>query len=201
SGWYELALRFPPEGTVDCVAQFVHDNGRVVWMRLPLLARNEFLAHLRLENSLERLVLTLSGSGRLDEPSACRFERVGWARQLTAVAGRARDIYRRDGLGVVASALSYLSRVARRDPIAIPRGTAATDAAERPYDTWIRVFDERPDVDRARHEERLALLAKRPSVSILAELPSLDPHAVDRLAQSLREQIYASWELVVAAPV
>lgn len=200
SGWYELALRFPPEGTVDCVAQFVHDNGRVVWMRLPMVARNEFLAHLRLEGSLERLMVTLSGCGRLGEPSVCRFERVGWARQLTAVAGRAREIYRRDGLGVVASAVSYLSRVARRDPIALPRGTATTDTAERPYDTWMRVFDERPELDRARHEERLALLAKRPPVSILAELPLLDPRAVDRLAQSLREQVYVSWELVVAAP-
>ena len=65
SGWYELALRFPAEGTVDCIAQFVHRNGRVVWMRLPMLARNEFLAHLRLEGSLERLTLILSGSGRL----------------------------------------------------------------------------------------------------------------------------------------
>ena len=186
SGWYELALRFPAEGTVDCIAQFVHANGRVVWMRLPMLARNEFLAHLRLEGSLERLTLILSGSGRLNEPSECRFERVGLGRQLEAVVGRARDIYRREGLGVFASALSYLSRVARRDSIAIPRGTAKADAAERPYDTWIRVFDERPELDRARHEERLAQLAKRPLISILAELPALDPLAVDRLARSVQ---------------
>ena len=192
---------FPPRAPVDCIAQFVHGNGRVVWMRLPMLARNEFLAHLRLEGSLERLTLILSGSGRLANPSACRFERVGWGKQLEAVVGRARDIYRREGLGVFASALSYLSRVVRRDPIAIPRGTAKADAAERPYETWIRVFDERPELDRARHEERLALLAKRPLISILAELPALDPLAVDRLATSVREQIYTSWELVIAAPV
>ena len=200
SGWYELALRFPAEGTVDCIAQFAHRNGRVVWMRLPMLARNEFLTHLRLEGSLERLTLILSGSGHLTNPSACRFERVGWGKQLEAVVGRARDIYRREGLGVFASALSYLSRVVRRDPIAIPRGTAKADAAERPYETWIRVFDERPELDRARHEKRLAQLAKRPLISILAELPELDPLAVDRLATSAREQIYTSWQLVIAAP-
>lgn len=201
SGWYELALGFSPEGTVDCVAQFVHGGGRVVWMRLPMLARNEFLAHLRLEDSMERLTLVLSGSGRLADPSVCRFERIGWSKQITAIAGRARDIYRREGFGVVLSALSYLSRVARRDSIALPRGTAKADESERPYDTWVRVFDERPDLDRARHEERLALLARRPLISILAELPSLDPLAVDRLAASLRDQIYPVWELVVAAPV
>ena len=32
-GWYELGLRFSPEGTIDCIAQFVHGNGGVVWMR------------------------------------------------------------------------------------------------------------------------------------------------------------------------
>src|SRR5947209_3706891 len=42
-GWYELELRFSPEGTIDCLAQFVHANGRVIWLRLPVIARNEFL--------------------------------------------------------------------------------------------------------------------------------------------------------------
>lgn len=200
-GWYELALRFPPEGTIDCLVQFVHAGGRAVWMRLPMLARNEFLAHLRLEDSLERLTLILSGSGRLAEPSGCRFERVGWSRQIGAIAARARDIYRREGFGVLASALSYLSRVARRDSIALPRGTAKAEDSERPYETWIRVFDERPESDRARHEERLALLARRPLISILAELPSLDPLALDRLAASARDQVYPNWELGVAALV
>jgi GT2 family glycosyltransferase len=201
SGWYEFALRFSPEGVIDCVAQFAHASGRLVWMRLPMLARNDFLAHLRLEDSLERLTLILSGSGRLTEPSVCRFERVEWSRQIGAIAARARDIYRREGLGVLASALSYLSRVARRDSIALPRSTAKAEDSERPYDTWIRVFDERPERDRTRHEERLALLIRRPLISILAELPSVDPLAVDRLAASVRGQIYPSWELVVAAPV
>lgn len=200
SGWYELTLRFAPEGIVDCLAQFAHRNGRVIWMRLPMLARNEFLAHLRLEGSLEHLTLTLSGSGRLTEPSVCRFERVGWSKQVRAIVGRARDIYRREGLGVFLSALSYLSRVVRRDSIALPRGTAKAEESEHPYDTWIRVFDERPELDRARHEQRLTLLVKRSLVSILAELPSLDPRTVDRLARSVREQIYPFWELVVAAP-
>jgi GT2 family glycosyltransferase len=200
SGWYELELRFSPEGTIDCLAQFVHANGRVVWLRLPMIARNAFLAHLRLEGSLDRLTLILSGSGRLSDPSVCRFQRVGWSKQLAAVLGRARDIYRREGFGVFLSALSYLSRVARRDSISIPRGTAKADTAERPYDTWIHVFDERPDVDRARHEERLASMQSRPLISILAELPSLDPLTLDRLALSVREQVYPSWELLVAAP-
>ena len=201
SGWHELNLRFPPEGTVDCLAQFVYANGRAIWLRVPVLARNQFLAHLRLEDSLERLTLIVSGSGRLTQPNICRFERVGWSGQIGAIAVRARDIYRREGLGVFRSALSYLSRVVRGDSMAIPRGTARAKESERAYDTWIRVFDERPELDRARHEERLALLAKRPLVSILADLPLLDRGALDRLASSLTGQIYAQWELVIAAPL
>jgi GT2 family glycosyltransferase len=136
----------------------------------------------------------------LAEPSVCRFERVGWGEQLAAVFGRARDIYRREGFGVFASALSYLARLARRDSISIPRGSAKGDATERPYETWIRVFDERPDVDQARHKERLAAMQRGLLISVLAEVPSVDPLALDRLASSVREQIYPAWELLVAAP-
>lgn len=200
-GWYELVLGFGAEGTVDCLAQFVHANGRVLWLRPPMLARNEFLAHLRVENSLERLTLILKGSGRIAAPSLCRFERVGWSKQLAAVIGRARDIYRREGLGVFLSALSYVSRLVRGDSISIPRSTTKAEPAESPYQTWIRGFDERPENDQARHRERLASIAQRPLISILAERPSLDPLALDRLAASVREQIYPAWELVVAAPV
>jgi GT2 family glycosyltransferase len=199
-GWYELDLRFSPEGTIDCLAQFVHANGRVIWLRPPMLARNEFLAHLRLEDSLERLTLIIRGSGRIAEPRVCRFARVGRFKQFAAVCGRARDIYRREGLGVFFSALSYLSRLMRRDFIPIARGSAKSDPTETPYQTWTRIFDERPEHDRARHEERLVLLAKRPLISVLAELSSPDPLASERLAQSVREQIYPSWELVIAAP-
>jgi len=199
-GWYELSLQFGPEGTADCLAQFVHANGRVMWLRLPSLARNEFLAHLRLEDSLERLTLIISGSGRIAQPNVCRFERIGWSRQAAAVGGRAREIYRREGFGVFFSALSYLSRRLRRDSIAISRGAAKAEQGEPPYETWVRVFDERPELDRARHVERLTFLAGHPLISILAELPSMDLLALDRLARSVIDQVYPSWELVVAAP-
>src|SRR5437899_12673200 len=36
-GWYQLELRFPPEGLVDVVAKLVFAGDRVLWRRLPLL--------------------------------------------------------------------------------------------------------------------------------------------------------------------
>src|SRR3954466_10606864 len=57
AGWYELELRYPPEGLVDVVAQFVLSGGAVLWQRLPVIARNHFRAHFRLEHALEQLTL------------------------------------------------------------------------------------------------------------------------------------------------
>src|SRR5947209_19560586 len=199
SGWYQFELRFAPEGLVDVVAQFSFADDRVLWLRLPLFGRNHFLVHFRLEGALERLTLLVTGSGRLTEPTLSRFERVGLRGQLAAATRRGIDIVRRDGLGVFASGLNYLWRLTRPGSIAISRGTAAT-AGEAPYDTWIRIFDEAPEHDRARHQVRLASLSRKPLISILAEVSSEEPLVVERLARSVTEQIYRSWELVVAAP-
>ena len=174
SDWYQFELQFPPEGLVDVVVQFSFADDRVLWLRLPLFARNHFLAQFRLEGALERLTLIVTGSGRLTEPAVCRFERVGLRGQLAAAARRGIDIFRRDGIGVLASGLSYLWRLTRPGSIAISRGSAAK-GGEHPYDTWVRIFDEAPERDRPRHEERLASLSRRPLISILAEVPSAEP--------------------------
>jgi O-antigen biosynthesis protein len=199
SDWYQFELQFLPEGLVDVVVQFSFADDRVLWLRLPLFARNHFRAHVRLEGALQRLTLIVTGSGRLTEPAVCRFERVGLRGQLAAAARRGIDIFRRDGLGVLASGLNYLWRLTRPGSIAISRGSAAK-GGEQPYDTWIRIFDEAPERDRPRHEERLASLPRRPLISILGEVPSAEPLVLDRLARSATSQVYPSWELVVATP-
>lgn len=196
--WYQFELKFPPQGLVDVVAQFSFADDRVLWLRLPVLARNHFLAHFRLEAALQRLTLIVTGSGRLAAPVG-RFERVGLSGQLAVAARRGVDIFRRDGFGVFASGVNYLWRLTRPGSIAISRGTAAA-AGETPYDTWIRIFDEAPERDRAHHEARLASLSRRSTISILTELSSAEPLALDRLARSVRDQIYPSWELVLAVP-
>ena len=86
SDWYQFELRFLPECLVEVVAQFSFADDRVLWLRLPVFARNHFLAHFRLEGALERLTLIVTGSGRLAEPMLCRFERVGLGGQLKAAA-------------------------------------------------------------------------------------------------------------------
>ena len=195
--WYQFELKFPSEGLVHVVARLSLAGEGVLWLRLPVLARNHFLAHFRLEQALDSLTLIVTGSGRLTLPDPCRFERVGLRGQLVAAARRGIDIFRRDGFGVAASAMSYLWRVTRPGSIALARGSAAR-TGEAPYDAWIRIFDEAPERDRARHVERLATLPRRPLISILALLPP-EPAGLDQLAASISEQIYPEWELIVRA--
>src|SRR3954470_22887218 len=71
--WYQFELCFPPEGLVDVQIELSFADSRVLWLRMPVLARNHFFAHFRLEDALERLTLIVIGSGRLTEPMVCRF--------------------------------------------------------------------------------------------------------------------------------
>lgn len=186
--WYQFELRFAPEGVVEVLAHVEFAGGGVLWQRMPALARHHFLAQFRLNGAVERLTLTVTGSGRLAQPELLRFARVGWLGHLTAVGRRGVEIVRRDGLRAVWSALNYLWRLTRPGSIVISRGSASA-AGESLYDTWVRVFDEVPERDRPRHQERLAELAKRPLISVLA----LDAAAVG-------EQIYPDVELLTAEP-
>jgi GT2 family glycosyltransferase len=199
SDWYQLELAFPPEGLVDVTARFLFAGGNVLWLRLPVHARNHFLAHFRLEEALEELTLVVTGSGRLDAAHTCRFTRVGLGGQLSAAARRGIEIMRRDGLRVVASGVNYLWRLTRPGSIAFSRGSAAADG-EKPYDAWMRLFDEHPERDRSRHAERLATLSQQPLISLLAHVPASDGESLARLASSASAQMYPRWELVIAAP-
>lgn len=190
-GWYQFELRFPPEGLVGVVARFTFADEKVLWLRLPVIARNHFLAHLRLESALRELALIVTGSGRLSTPLLCRFARVGLPGQLAAAARRGVDIFRRDRFGVVWSGLNYLWRLTRPGSIAVSRGSVA-EKGETPYDAWIRIFDEAPERDAALHAERLALLAQRPLISVLAA-DSAATHGLDT-------QIYPGWEVVDGSP-
>ena len=85
----------------------------------PSACRVRFQAQFRLEGAIERLTLTLTGSGRLDRPDLCRFERVGLGRHLTAVARRGVEVLKRDGVRAIWSALNYLWRLTRPGSIVI----------------------------------------------------------------------------------
>lgn len=189
AGWYQLELRFPPEGLVDVAAEFSFGE-QVLWLRLPVIARNHFLAHVRLEGALKQLTLIVTGSGRLQAP-VCRFGSVGMGGQLAAAARRGVEIFRRDGVGVVWSGLNYLWRLTRPGSIAVSSGSVATKG-ETAYEAWVRIFDEAPERDAALHHERLASLRRRPLISVIA--------AEGAVAHGLDAQIYPDFEIVSGVP-
>src|SRR5262245_15219312 len=122
-GWYDFELIFSAAGLVDVVAAFAFSGGDVLWLRLPVIARNHFLAHFRIDRELVQLTLLVTGSGELTARS-CRFARVGVGGQLAAAARRGIEVFRRDGLGVFRSAVNYLWRLSRPGSIAVSRGSA-----------------------------------------------------------------------------
>jgi GT2 family glycosyltransferase len=196
AGWYQLAIRFPIDGLVEVVTQISFADKEILWLRLPAASRNDFVAHIRSSTPIRGVTLIISGSGYLLRPVSFTFERVGFGPRLLALARRLPDVTRRDGFAVFGTLAEAALRLSRSQSAVIASG--ATLANERAYDTWMRVFDEAPQRDRARHVERLASLKSRPVFSILTTSSGLDLQVIDRLARSLAEQFYQHWQLLVA---
>src|SRR5436190_188647 len=91
-GWYQFELKFSSEGLVDVVVQFAFAQD-VLWLRMPAIARNHFVAQFRLAHAVQELTLIVTGSGRLTEPLLCRFSRVGLAGRITSAARRGVEIF------------------------------------------------------------------------------------------------------------
>jgi hypothetical protein len=196
--WYRIAISFPPEGIVDVLMQICWADGQL-WQRLTAVERNSFAATVRSGGALERMTLHISGSGYLAAPSQFIVARVNGLTWLADVVGRARDVLRRRGAGVAWSGVHFARALLRRQALAIS-GVAPAAAAELPYDTWLRLFDELPERQRQRHEERLQSLRTRPLISCITTISAVDDATITRLAQGLTGQIYPCWELIVAMP-
>ena len=175
-GWYRLVLRFPPEGLVDVVAQFRFAGGEVRWQRLPAIGRNDLMAFLRFEQPLAKIVLHISGSGRLDQPTEFQVERMRAKQWIAAISSRAIHILKRERLGVVRLISGYLRAVLRlKQPGPISMTWSSTKGAgETSYDAWIRLFDEAPERDRTLHMDRLRTLRHRPLISCLAAVENAE---------------------------
>ena len=191
SGWFDLELRFPAAGIVDAVARLSFGDGSVLWSRLPAVERNHFRFHFRAGSPVTEVMLSLGGSGTSLQPLSFTLVRAGALSRIAALARRAVHVLRRDRWGFVASLANFLLRARQPGALVIAPGSAAL-AGEQPYDTWMRVFDEAPERDRTRHQERMQTLTRRPLISCV--LPASGDRAA--LERVLSAQIYPHWELV-----
>jgi O-antigen biosynthesis protein len=196
-GWHKLALKYPADGIVDVVAQISFANGEELWQRLPAQERNHFALHLRCDHALDRISLIIGGSGHLLRPTEISFERVTLISGLLARLRRLRRVIKRDGTGVIRTIALTAVRLSQSGAHIIAPGSAAF-GQETPYNTWIRIFDESPERDRARHVERMMTLTQQPLFSILVIVRTRNEHALDQLTCMLAEQVYQKWELIAA---
>jgi GT2 family glycosyltransferase len=209
SGWYRLRLAFGSQGLVRPLAQFTYAGGTVEFSPLPATDRNIFESNFRIGFGLERITIHLQGSGHLDQWLVAEFSPIGtmfgtmsWLRTLFR---RAIDLFAREGTAafirkLTANAVRFAIHLNSPGTLVVAPASLSK-RGEDAYQTWIRVFDERPEVDRARHDERLTQLERRPVVSIFVFGVSDGGEHLTELPASVRKQIYPEWELLRAVSV
>jgi GT2 family glycosyltransferase len=197
-GWCRIEIDFPPQGLVDVAVQLRCSDGSQFWHRLTAIDRNCFILTVRIGGVLNSVALRISGSGYLTRPLKFNFKRVDPVGWVSEVLAKARSVVADRGLGVVRSAANFARALMRPIPIVI--SPSAANKGESPFHTWMRIFDEKPEEHRRRHEERLRSLKRRPLISCLATLSSVNELLLVRLAHSMNSQIYPQWELIVAVP-
>ena len=175
-------------------------DGDDLWQRLPMRARNDFVLHLRCNSEVVRIELMISGSAHLLQPKHISFEPLSLIAWLLTLGHRIKDAAKRDGFAVIGTLWQGAIRLGQPGTAVISGGSVATSGREKPYDAWIRLFDENPQRDLSRHHERLETLTRNSSFSILVTAESWDGAALDQLASSLANQIYRNWQLLVAVP-
>jgi hypothetical protein len=193
-----LALRFPPDGVVDVIAEIAFGDRQDVWP-LTAVERNCLVLHVRVDSVATHLVLIISGSGNLLRPTRVSFTRASAASRVYAFVRRLLLVAKRDRFAISRTLWQAAFRASLPGSTVIAGGSAAI-LGERPYDTWIRLFDEHPQRDRSRHLLRLNSLTRRPLFSVLATSQRTDPSEFCQLARSLSEQVYPHWQLLVGVP-
>jgi len=199
-GWYVFEISFPPEGIVDVIAHISFSANDEFWLRVPSSSRNCFASYIRVSSPIYRMTLTISGSGYLTRIQEFSFHRLSPVSTAAKILTKLWQIATRGNFGIQSGVRALFEMVIRwRHPevIAVAPSSSKGQLGEKPYETWIRLFDEQPDEHHTRHLERERALSRRPLISVIA-IVSEDNAQLVRLAQTLTAQYYRTWELVVA---
>ena len=66
------------------------------------------------------------------------------------------------------------------------------------YETWVQLYEPNAPADLLALRERIAALTSRPLISVLMPVYNTPARWLKRAVESVREQIYADWELCIA---
>ncbi|MFC4172953.1 glycosyltransferase family 2 protein [Microvirga sp. GCM10011540] len=198
--WLMLEARFPEAGLVDLVIELRLKDAPSLFLEPRLVGRNHFSGRFRAGETVEEILLHLSGSGDLERPLSLRIDPAPRLARVLALARRAVQILREEPRTLAGRGVQYLSRLRHGGGVlaAIDSATPSPPSAPDAFARWIELFDEHPRRDQGRHAARLERLPARPRISVL--LPVRGP--AERLVPVIRdldEQIYPEWELLIGS--
>ena len=103
----------------------------------------------------------------------------------------------------VSSAMEHLALETDTDPFVEMVGDVCleaelSDAAEDPYQRWVREYNSLSDADRHAIQLHIASLPERPIISVLMPAYNTDEGLLRQAISSVRSQLYPYWELCVA---
>ena len=134
-GWHRLTIRFPPEGTVDVIAQLCFSDGEEFWRRLPARERNHFVLSIRCNSSPATIKLIVSGSGYLLRPSCIEFRPVSLLSGISGTLTRIPSVFRQYGLSAIGTIVRAGVRFTEPRSLVLVGGPVTT-SQEVPYDRW-----------------------------------------------------------------
>jgi GT2 family glycosyltransferase len=199
AGLYNLEVQFRPEGVVDLIVSVLVGEADQFWLRPAALDRNHFAVNLRVIDRIGQITLFVVGSGEVRQPTRFSFARTNRIAWSLSTGRRALRVLKREPLRFMRSAALALWGLTRPGTIVTSRGSAAR-LGEAPYDTWIRIFDEKPIDHQWLHAQRRATLVRQPLLSCLSWLSDTNVNIVKGLIRDLAQQIYPHWQLVIAVP-
>ncbi len=197
AGWHAVTLAYDGPGVVDARLIFTFEDGTVLPQHLAKTGRNAFFGMVRPARPVRSLVLAVSGSARLDAPRRLELRPVPTWERRRALLRRAVTVFRGDPRSFPWRLARFAVQMSRQGRTSIPLATEARDPASA-YALWRERFDERPEEEIAFHRGRVAALAHRPVFTVMAG-PDLDRAALAALRQSLDDQVYGDWEMLVPA--
>jgi GT2 family glycosyltransferase len=195
-GWLVFRAAFDPEGLVDALLEIRFSDQTRTFLRPTLGGRNSFYGALKARVPVAKAILhTVGSNGR--EPKTLRFGPETSRSHIVPLIKRALYLVIRHPGRLSGSTRWFMHRLMDTKVVHLPP-RIPTVALEHSYEHWIELLDERPAEDAALHERRLAGLARRPLISVLA-VASAEEEARS-IADDMERQIYPEWELIVALP-
>jgi GT2 family glycosyltransferase len=195
-GWLVFRAAFDPAGLVDALLEIRFSDKTRTFLRPTLVGRNAFYGALKARVPVAEAILhTVGSNGR--EPETLRFGPETSRSHIIPLIRRALYLVIKHPGRLSGSTRWFMHRLMETKVVHLPPRIPVV-AQEHSYAHWIDLLDERPEEDRALHEQRLAGLTRRPLITVLA-VASGEEEA-RRIAADMPRQIYPDWELIVTVP-